>query len=223
MTQLQRTGDLRATLARARAWLRARVRGPLHARAQNDASAAHLRPDFITQLSLCVMIYGVFLARLVWMSAGAGDSAKPPVTPPHDPAQYVYASAGASSNVGDAPRCLRRVASAFFVVDCGGGGYARWLFAAANDLRVASGAPPCWWHASWQDLQRVRGISESHAMLAVKLRERETRLARPEELAEAMGAHRARLLTANTSMRCAMQPRGEGAAGQGAAESGAAE
>ena len=205
-----RARHLRASLKRARAWLRARRTA--RPWTSNDAVAArHLQRDFITQLSLCVMIYGVFLARLVWVSAGAGDVARPSEAPPHDPAQHVAGSADAAPAGAATPRCMRRVGSVFFVVACGGVAYERGLFGASNDLRIASGAPACWWHASWQDLQRVRGITESNAMLAVKLRERETRLARPEELSEAMGAHRARLLTTHTSLRCALEPRSEGA------------
>lgn len=48
--------------------------------------------------------------------------------------------------------------------------YERWLYFAANPLRRASQAKPCWWHASVEDIERVRGVTWTWAALAVKLR-----------------------------------------------------
>ena len=82
-----------------------------------------------------------------------------------------------------------------------------WLFGASNPLRRAMGAPPCWWHASADELSAIRGIHISYAMLAVKARDQVDGRRLPRELGELVGAGRARLLEGGSTTLCALRPR----------------
>lgn len=81
------------------------------------------------------------------------------------------------------------------------------LFEATNGARRWSGAPSCWWHASVEEIARVRGVTWPWAALAVKIRDEEGPVDLASLAADArMGTRGARIAAAMTD-RCALRAR----------------
>ena len=81
------------------------------------------------------------------------------------------------------------------------------LWFSSNDVRRRAGAVPCWWHASVEDVERIRGITWPWAALAVKLRNEGLARSLADLAAHAsMGARGRRIAEAFTE-DCADEPK----------------
>lgn len=159
--------------------------------------------DYASQLALMVSVYGLVVYQALF-SGGLAPTTAAEVVWAGDPAEHAFEFVA-----DEAPHwCVRSLDElAYAASPCAPDVFLPWRFRASNLERRAIGENPCWWTATYLDLQRIRGITESTAMLAVKARQAEQRMLLPLELAESLGEGRARRLHANVSLDCALEAR----------------
>lgn len=161
------------------------------------------RADFVTLICFCLMVL-LGATRQVWLTT-PGVSASTIGTVANSNLNALENDPPPASHVrGIAARCVWDVSPVIRSSDCDEAERERWVWGAPNAVRKAMGESLCWWHASVADLADIPGITESYAMLAIKMREQVDGVREPSELEVYLGKHRTKVLDEALTTGCAM-------------------